>query len=192
LTLPDHVEVYPAHGAGSLCGRQMSAERSSTIGQQRTANFALQAKSREEFVHLLTSELPERPGYFALDAELNRSGPPPPADLPGQLASWAGRLIGPDRKIILVTEDRDAMLEAFTRLARVGMEHVVGYLEDGMTAWFREGLPVEQVPQVTVQDLYRELDHIQLIDVRQPGEWETMHIAQAQLMPLPKLTTLLA
>src|SRR3954454_11097990 len=82
LTLPDHVEVYPAHGAGSLCGRQMSSERSSTIGQQCVANFALQAKSREEFVHLLTSELPERPGYFALDAELNRTGPEPQADLP--------------------------------------------------------------------------------------------------------------
>jgi hydroxyacylglutathione hydrolase len=239
LTLPDAVEVYPAHGAGSLCGRQMSAERSSTIGQQRTANFALQAKSREDFVRLLTSELPERPGYFALDAELNRSGPTPLADLPipdalsardvaalvgqalppanplvldtrpsgqfggahipdalhialsGQFASWAGRLIGLDRKIILVAEDRDAMLEAFTRLARVGMEHVIGYLEEGMTAWFREGLPVDQVPQVTVQDLHREIGHLQVIDVRQPGEWEQMHIAQAVLKPLPKLTTLL-
>ena len=111
--------------------------------------------------------------------------------LTGQFASWAGRLIGLDRKIILVAEDRDAMLEAFTRLARVGMEHVVGYLEDGMTAWFREGLPVEQVPQVTVQDLYREIEHVQIIDVRQPGEWEQMHIAQAVLKPLPKLTTML-
>ena len=82
MTLPDAVAVYPAHGAGSLCGRQMSAERSSTIGQQRTANFALQAKSKEEFVRLLTAELPERPGYFAQDAELNRSGPTPLGDLP--------------------------------------------------------------------------------------------------------------
>src|SRR5678815_308428 len=81
LPLPDHVEVYPAHGAGSLCGKQLSAERSSTIGQQRVSNFALQAKSREEFVQLLTSELPERPGYFAMDAEINRAGPAPLADL---------------------------------------------------------------------------------------------------------------
>ena len=111
--------------------------------------------------------------------------------LSGQFASWAGRLIGLDRKIILVAEDRDAMLEAFTRLARVGMEHVIGYLEEGMTAWFREGLPVDQVPQVTVQDLHREIEHVQVIDVRQPGEWEQMHIAQALLKPLPKLTTML-
>src|SRR5262249_4763252 len=61
LKLPDSVQVFPAHGAGSLCGRQLSAERSSTIGQQRTSNFALQAKSREEFVQLLTAELPSGP-----------------------------------------------------------------------------------------------------------------------------------
>jgi rhodanese-related sulfurtransferase/glyoxylase-like metal-dependent hydrolase (beta-lactamase superfamily II) len=74
LSLPDTVRVYPAHGAGSLCGRQMSNERSSTIGEQRTANYALQAASRDEFVHLLTDALPERPAYFAQDAEINRAG----------------------------------------------------------------------------------------------------------------------
>src|SRR5215813_4335688 len=81
LPLPDHVEVYPAHGAGSLCGKQLSSERSSTIGQQRISNFALQAKSRDEFIHLLTDDLPERPSYFAQDAEINRSGPAPLAEL---------------------------------------------------------------------------------------------------------------
>ena len=238
LCLPDGVEVYPAHGAGSLCGRQMSTERSSTIGIQRTANFALQARSKEEFVNLLTAELPERPGYFSQDAELNRTGPTPLADLPvpaalpaktvaarqaegvlvldtrsnsefggahipgalhigltGQYASWAGRLIGLNQQIILVAEDRDTMLEARVRLARVGIEQVVGYLEDGMTAWFREGLPVATVPQITVHDLNRELatdpGHIQLIDVRQPGEFEAGHIPQAVSKPLPKLASLL-
>jgi glyoxylase-like metal-dependent hydrolase (beta-lactamase superfamily II)/rhodanese-related sulfurtransferase len=74
LSLPDHLRVYPAHGAGSLCGRQMSSERSSTIGEQRIKNYALQPKSRDEFVHMLTDALPERPAYFALDAEINRAG----------------------------------------------------------------------------------------------------------------------
>jgi hydroxyacylglutathione hydrolase len=74
LSLPDDLRVYPAHGAGSLCGRQMSNERSSTIGEQRIANYALQAASRDEFVHLLTDALPERPAYFARDAEINRAG----------------------------------------------------------------------------------------------------------------------
>jgi hydroxyacylglutathione hydrolase len=74
LSLPDHLRVYPAHGAGSLCGRQMSNERSSTIGEQRAKNYALQAASRDEFVHLLTDTLPERPAYFTRDAEINRAG----------------------------------------------------------------------------------------------------------------------
>ncbi|MGO4884579.1 MAG: MBL fold metallo-hydrolase [Bryobacteraceae bacterium] len=82
LTLPDDVRVYPAHGAGSLCGRQMSSERSSTIGQQRLTNYALRAATRDEFVRLLTDALPERPGYFAHDAEINRTGAAALDDLP--------------------------------------------------------------------------------------------------------------
>jgi glyoxylase-like metal-dependent hydrolase (beta-lactamase superfamily II)/rhodanese-related sulfurtransferase len=76
LTLGDGVEVYPAHGAGSLCGRQMRPERQSTIGKERALNYALRPRTKEEFVRLLTAELPERPGYFALDAEINRTGAP--------------------------------------------------------------------------------------------------------------------
>ncbi len=82
LKLPDATEVYPAHGAGSLCGRSMSAERRSTIGKEREGNYALRTANREEFVRLLTSELPERPGYFALDAEINRRGAAPLEALP--------------------------------------------------------------------------------------------------------------
>jgi rhodanese-related sulfurtransferase len=74
LTLPDSVLVYPAHGAGSLCGKNMRAERSSTIGTERLTNYALQIKSREEFVAQLTSNLPARPEYFLKDAEINRTG----------------------------------------------------------------------------------------------------------------------
>ena len=74
LTLPDSVLVYPAHGAGSLCGKNMRAERSSRIGTERLTNYALQIKSREEFVAQLTSNLPARPEYFLKDAEINRTG----------------------------------------------------------------------------------------------------------------------
>ena len=81
LPLGDDVEVYPAHGAGSLCGKQMRAERQSTIGKEREWNYALRARTKEEFVRLLTAELPERPGYFALDAEMNRSGAAPLTNL---------------------------------------------------------------------------------------------------------------
>jgi hydroxyacylglutathione hydrolase len=86
LQLPDDVLVYPAHGAGSLCGRNMRAERVSTIGTERLTNYALQIKSREEFIEQLTSNLPARPEYFSQDAEMNRSGATPLADLPALTA----------------------------------------------------------------------------------------------------------
>jgi glyoxylase-like metal-dependent hydrolase (beta-lactamase superfamily II)/rhodanese-related sulfurtransferase len=94
LRLPDSTLVYPAHGAGSLCGRSMRAERFSTIGTERLTNYALQIGSREEFVQQLTSNLPARPGYFLKDAEINRTGaepltdrPPLPAFTPTELQS---------------------------------------------------------------------------------------------------------
>ena len=82
MTLPDAVEVYPAHGAGSLCGRNISKETSSTIGEQRRANWALQPMARDAFVRALTADLPEAPAYFAFDAALNRRGAPPLASRP--------------------------------------------------------------------------------------------------------------
>src|SRR3989475_12030305 len=82
LALANDVVVYPAHGAGSLCGRNMRAEKSSTIGTERLTNYALQIPSREEFVHQLTSNLPTRPEYFVKDAEINREGAAALAELP--------------------------------------------------------------------------------------------------------------
>ncbi|MGA2354167.1 MAG: rhodanese-like domain-containing protein [Terriglobales bacterium] len=82
MALPDAVKVYPAHGAGSLCGRAMRAERSSTIGTERLTNYALQIRSREEFVAQLTANLPARPEYFLEDAEINRSGASTLTELP--------------------------------------------------------------------------------------------------------------
>lgn len=81
MTLPDDVLVYPAHGAGSLCGRSMRAEKSSTIGTERLTNYALQIKTRDEFIRQLTTHLPTRPDYFSRDAEINREGAPPLNDL---------------------------------------------------------------------------------------------------------------
>jgi glyoxylase-like metal-dependent hydrolase (beta-lactamase superfamily II)/rhodanese-related sulfurtransferase len=82
LKLSDNVLVYPAHGAGSLCGRNMRAERVSTIGTERLTNYALQIESREEFVKQLTSNLPARPAYFQQDAEINRTGASVLSELP--------------------------------------------------------------------------------------------------------------
>ena len=74
LKLNDETEVYPAHGAGSMCGKNMSKETSSTIGEQRKFNYALQPMSKAEFVRMMTVDLPESPAYFPQDAEINRTG----------------------------------------------------------------------------------------------------------------------
>src|SRR5690242_18655243 len=86
LKLPDDVLVFPAHGAGSLCGRNMRAERSSTIATERLTNYALQIPSRQEFIRELTSKVPVRPEYFSQDAEINRDGASALSELP-ELAS---------------------------------------------------------------------------------------------------------
>ncbi|MBX7455550.1 MBL fold metallo-hydrolase [Mycolicibacterium sp. 3033] len=72
MTLPDATRVYPAHGAGSACGKNLSTELSSTIGEQRQWNYALTAPDRETFIALVTEGQPPAPGYFAYDATLNR------------------------------------------------------------------------------------------------------------------------
>jgi hydroxyacylglutathione hydrolase len=234
LTLPDSVLVYPAHGAGSLCGRQLSSDSSSTIGREKQTNYALRAASKEEFVRLLTSELPERPEYFARDVEINRGGAAaleelaelPALDvwqtmkareegavvldtrpaaqfgsghipgalhigLAGQFASWAGTLIGLDTPIVLVAEEQEGVEQARTRLARVGIERVSGWLADGMAAWTREEQPVEQVGQLPATELdqwMREGGRTpQVIDVRRPGEFEQGHVPGARLKPLAQL-----
>ena len=92
MKLPDDVLVYPAHGAGSLCGRNMRAERSSTIGTERLTNYALQIRNRNEFVKQMTANLPARPDYFLQDAEINREGAPALADLPELRAIAAAEL----------------------------------------------------------------------------------------------------
>jgi hydroxyacylglutathione hydrolase len=82
LKLPDEVGVYPAHGAGSMCGKNMSKETSSTIGAQRKFNYALQPMSKDAFVRMMTTDLPEAPSYFPKDAEINRTGAAQLDDLP--------------------------------------------------------------------------------------------------------------
>jgi glyoxylase-like metal-dependent hydrolase (beta-lactamase superfamily II) len=76
LTLPDDTLLYPGHGAGSACGKNLSAETVSTIGEQRRGNYALQPMSEAEFVRLVTADQPEAPAYFSRDAELNRQRRP--------------------------------------------------------------------------------------------------------------------
>ncbi len=80
--LPDFCEVYPAHGAGSLCGRAMSAKRTSTIGYEKKYNYAFQVKDRNKFIELLTTDMPEAPDHFSRCSDINRKGPALVKDLP--------------------------------------------------------------------------------------------------------------
>lgn len=234
LKLPDETEIFPAHGAGSLCGRQMSSERSSTIGKERRFNYALQAKNEDEFIRLLTDSLPPRPEYFGRDVELNRQGAAaldklsPPMPLPatevqqlqsegaialdtrppmqfavahvpgsvhiglsGQYASWAARLLGLDKRIILVGEDEDQLRESQLRLARVGIEHADAYLKDGIAGWIEAGKELDYIPQISPQEfatlLEQEKDQITVLDVREPGEVETGAIEDSIRIPLGQL-----
>lgn len=239
LALPDHVEVYPAHGAGSLCGRNISPERQSTIGKERAFNYALRPMPKEDFIRLMTVDLPERPEYFFRDKEINRAGAPALSELPqlpalspqevarrqaegatvldtrsafefgaahvpgaihialsGEFASWAGTLIGLEPSIVLVAEDSASAEESRVRLARVGIEKVVGYLRNGMLEWERAGRPLEQVAQISVLDLYQLLcdqpDEVHVVDARRPTEWQAGHVEHARLKPLDKLAEHLA
>ena len=234
LKLPDSVEVHPAHGAGSLCGRNISPERQSTIGKERAFNYALRPMSHEDFVTLMTADLPERPEYFGKDVEINRTGAPslterakPPALTPaevarrqkdgalvldtrpaaqfgagsipgslhialsGQYATWAGMLIGLDKPVILVTDEEERVEESAVRLARVGIEKIIGYLGGGILAWQQAGLPLNEVPQISVLQLHEQLTEdpqsFTILDVRRRPEWEAGHLEQATLMPLHKL-----
>ncbi|MFY9555870.1 MAG: rhodanese-like domain-containing protein [Blastocatellia bacterium] len=233
MKLDDAVEVYPAHGAGSMCGRNISKETSSTIGEQRSFNYALKPMSKGEFVRMMTVDLPEAPAYFPRDAEINRTGaaalkelPPPKAltaqevkvlaerghlvldvrssaafgnahvpgalniALSGQFATWCGTLIATSTPIILVADDVGAVDEAVTRLARVGIEGVSGYLDGGMQSWDLAGLTSNAISQMPVDELYQLIADsatLSIVDVRRPGEYTNAHVPGAINVPLPHL-----
>ena len=176
LPLPDSSLVFPAHGAGSLCGKALSKETSSTIGEQRRTNYALQPMSKASFIDLVMADQPDAPAYFTYDAVLNakerptldealeRELNPMPLDavlalqevggqildvrdpeefaashltgsinigLGGQYATWAGTVLSRERPIVIVANPGRER-EAAVRLGRIGFDHVVGYLKDGL------------------------------------------------------------
>ena len=128
LALPDSVEVYPAHGAGSLCGRNISSETSSTIGQQRQFNYALRPMPKEEFVRMMTTDLPEAPAYFSRDVAINRGGASELAELPDPPALEARDVEVLQKKGAIVLDTRPA--------AQYGAGHVPGSLHIGLSGQF--------------------------------------------------------
>jgi glyoxylase-like metal-dependent hydrolase (beta-lactamase superfamily II)/rhodanese-related sulfurtransferase len=109
LTLPDNTEILPAHGAGSLCGKQLSSEGTSTIGKQKTSNYALLAPSSEEFVRLLTDNLPARPEYFAHDVDVNRRGAAPISELPSLPELSAAEVLEMQKEGAVLVDTRPAI-----------------------------------------------------------------------------------
>jgi hydroxyacylglutathione hydrolase len=233
LRLPGEAIVYPAHGAGSLCGRSIGDDASSTIDRERRTNYALQPMTRAAFVHLLTGDLPPRPAYFQDEVARNRTGavnldalPPVPeisasefaevrdavimldtrpwsqfaaAHIPGsintalggQFASWAARILGiTDHFILLIAEDSAAIEESRLRLARVGIENVVGALAGGILAWIDAGKPVQSIDQIAADDVSGWLESSprhHILDVRESAERSAGAITGSISIPLPEL-----
>jgi hydroxyacylglutathione hydrolase len=233
MTLPNDVTVYPAHGAGSACGKNMSKETTGTIGEQKISNYALRGDmSKEEFIKELTDGLLPPPSYFGKNVMLNKSGydsindvmkrgvNPLSTDvfelhasgedvlildtrsaqefadghipnsifigLDGQFAPWVGALISDIKQAILLITEIGREEEAVKRLARVGYDNVLGYLEGGFATWSSAGNEIASVERITAAQLENEREWFSqpIIDVRKPGEFEAEHLEIAQTLPL--------
>ena len=128
LALPDAVVVYPGHGAGSMCGRNLSTETISTIGEQRRHNYALQPMAREAFVRMMTTDLPEVPAYFGRDVRTNREGPALLSQLSPAAALSAEEVERLARAGAVVLDTRPS--------ASFGAAHVPGALQIGLDGQF--------------------------------------------------------
>ena len=215
MTLPDATRVYPAHGAGSACGKNLSTDLWSTMGDQKQTNYALRAPDKATFVELVTEGQPPAPGYFVYDAILNRQerelldetamptamsydevttaiakgamlidGREPEefahghlrqainVGLAGRYAEFAGSIVPSDVDIVLVT-DPGQELEGKNRLARIGFDRVIGYLAEPYEAMVQHRDDVEVASRLTAlafNERMKEIDDIQVVDVRNPGE----------------------
>ncbi len=236
LPLPDHVIVYPAHGAGSSCGKQIGSEAYSTIGNEKATNYALQQPSETAFVAAVTEGLPEPPKYFAINAQINQQGynsmsailpialqalsledfkirkqdenvvvlDTRPATeftqgfvpasifigLEGRFAEWAGNILPFDKSILLVASIGKEK-EAVTRLARVGLDKVIGYLEGGFETWQKGGEPIDLIIDIEADELAMDLpfdDNLVVVDVRKETEFAVGHVKDAINIPLTELT----
>jgi hydroxyacylglutathione hydrolase len=225
-TLPDDVILYPAHGPGSACGKNIGKETFSTIGEQKKFNYALKEMSRETFIEKVTDGILPPPQYFYEDARINKEGYDPlelvidennkplsigefksaiqqgavildtrKADdfekefipgsvnigLNGQFAVWVGTLIDINKHLVLITElGKEA--ESILRLARVGYEKVLGYLEGGVNGWDEK---TESIKSITAAEMVDHLPTgVEVLDVRKPGEWSVSHLKDATFLPL--------
>ena len=232
MTLSDEIIVYPAHGAGSACGKNMSKETFDTLGNQKATNYALRVDmTKEEFVtELLIGTLPA-PQYFPKNALMNKSADNKSFDaiiekgtkalaletfnkevengalildvrhqkdfikgyIPGSwfigvdggFAPWVGNLISNiNQKIVLVCPEGRAE-EVITRMARVGYDNAIGYLEGGFETWKEAGNIIETIAQESADDFALAYTAgIDVLDVRKPGEYTAEHVEDVAHLPL--------
>ena len=225
MTLEDSVIVYPAHGAGSACGKNLSKETVGTIGDQKNTNYALRANmTKEEFVEEVLEGISPPPQYFAKNAKINQSGysdleevlskgdTPLSVDtfeqlanskkalildvrtqqdyvknhIPGSIfiglnggfAPWVGALISDINQPILLVVPQGKSEEAVTRLARVGYDNTLGYLEGGMDAWVAAEKTTDQIKSISAEVFYEKTkeNKLNILDVRKDGEYASMHL----------------
>jgi hydroxyacylglutathione hydrolase len=188
----DWLQLWPGHGAGSACGKGISAIPSSTLGYERRFNWAFQIKSEAEFVEKVLAGQPEPPKYFAMMKKVNKEGPAlvidtRPADdyarghaagsinIPfnGAFVTWAGWLIPYDRDFFVITDRPDDVRRA---LALIGLDRIAGFLPPAAGP--------ETIAQVAAADLAPRLDSVTVVDVRGANEWAGGHLPGAVHIPL--------
>jgi glyoxylase-like metal-dependent hydrolase (beta-lactamase superfamily II)/rhodanese-related sulfurtransferase len=232
MPLADELIVYPSHGAGSACGKNMSKETTDTLGNQKKTNYALRADmTREEFTKELLDGLGLPPAYFpqnvmlniqgyeSLDAVMEKSFQPltpkefetlanqseavildvrhedyfvkshiPNAifiGIQGNFAPWVGALIGDVKQPLLLVTPEGREQETITRLSRVGFDHVLGYLEGGMTAWEKAGYETDAFASISPEQFAKEFSNKSVVvDARKPSEFEAEHVENAMNIPL--------
>ena len=233
LTLPDETRLYPGHGAGSACGKNLSSDTSCSIGNQRANNYALQPMSKDEFIEVVTHGQTAPPAYFEYDAGLNKAvrqlfdeSVPSAAltldevlaaqqagavvldsrspdefatghlkgsinvGLAGRYSEFVGGIIAAGSTIVIVAEEgREA--ESKTRLARIGFDDVIGHLDAPEAAFVASPDAVSRSSRVDVaamKDAMANVEGLQVVDVRQPGETAGGVIEGAIVIPLTKLS----
>jgi rhodanese-related sulfurtransferase len=234
MPLADDIIVYPAHGAGSACGKNMSKETSDTLGHQKATNYALRANmTREEFIKEVTTGLLPPPAYFPLNVMLNKQGYEsidevikrgnialsPDAfetaanetgalildtrdaqtfakgfipnsiniGIDGSFAPWVGAMITDIKQQILIVDEPGREEEVITRLARVGYDYTIGYLEGGIEPWKKAGKEIDTIQSISVAELteiIKKDKQAKLIDVRKESEYLSEHIENAENAPL--------
>ncbi len=234
MTLPDDVIVYPAHGAGSACGKNMSKETFDTLGHQKATNYALRTNmTKAEFVKEVTTGLMPPPAYFPLNVTMNKQGYDsidevikrgthalsPRAfeaaanetgalildtrdaqqfsegfvpnsiniGIDGNFAPWVGALISDIKQQILLVTEPGREEEVVTRLARVGYDYCIGYLDGGFEAWKKAGMETDKIERVTAVQLAQILaanPDTPVFDVRKNSEYLSEHVEGAENAPL--------